>query len=266
MGTIPAATDSLTRPRLAALKAAGVDQIALSLDGPTAERHDGFRRVAGSFGWTGRIVEAARDLGLPVQVHTTLARQTVDDLPAIADLVDTWGAVVWAVFCLVPTGRGQVADEVSAEAYERVFEWLVERRKTAGWELKLTEGYHYRRVQIQREGNRTEGLGFATTGGIGRAPAAVNAGNGFCFVSHTGDVCPSGFLPIAVGNVRHDSVVELYRNHPLFRTLRDPALLQGKCGRCAFKRVCGGSRSRAFVHSGDYLAADPACAYEPPLH
>lgn len=260
----PAGTPLASRARLAAARDAGLRRVAVSLDGSTPERHDGFRRVPGSFGWTLDIVRNAQALGLPVQVHTTLSRRTVDDLPAVADLVDALGAVVWAVFCLVPTGRAQATDGLDAAAYETVFAWLAERSGTARWALKLTEGYHYRRVVAQRGSGVARGLGFATGDGIGRAPSAVNAGNGFCFVSHAGDVCPSGFLPIAVGNVRRASVVDLYRNHPVFRELRDPDLLKGKCGRCPFKRLCGGSRSRAFAHSGDYLASDPVCAYVPP--
>lgn len=260
----PAGTPLASPSRLAAARDAGVQRIAVSLDGSTPERHDSFRRVQGSFAWTQAILRTAWKLDLPVQIHTTLSRQTLDDLPAIANLVDDLGAVVWAVFCLVPTGRGRIADELSPDEYEAVFHWLAERRKTARWELKLTEGYHYRRVALQHDGSATRGLGYAAGDGIGRAPKAVNAGNGFCFVSHTGEVCPSGFLPIVAGNVRTASLVDLYRNHPVFVALRDPDRLKGKCGRCPYKRLCGGSRSRAYVHTGDYLEADPACAYEPP--
>lgn len=261
----PAGTPLASSHRLSAVRDAGARRIAVSLDGSTPERHDGFRRVRGSFVWTQAIIRTAWKLDLPVQIHTTLSRQTVDDLPAMADLADELGAVVWAVFCLVPTGRGLIADELGATEYEEVFRWLAERRTRARWELKLTEGYHFRRVLFEREGAPSRGLGFASGDGIGRAPKAVNAGNGFCFVSHTGDVCPSGFLPIPAGNARTTPVVDLYRHHPVFQTLREPDRLKGKCGRCQFKRICGGSRSRAFVHTGDYLEADPACAYEPAL-
>lgn len=260
----PAGTPLASRARLEAARDAGLRRVAVSLDGSTPELHDAFRRVPGSFGWTLDIVRTARALGLPVQVHTTLSRRTLADLPAVADLVDELGAVVWAVFCLVPTGRAGASDEIDADAYEAVFAWLARRSESARWALKLTEGYHYRRVLAQRGEGPLQGLGFTGGDGIGRAPNAVNAGNGFCFVSHVGEVCPSGFLPIVAGNVRERSVVDIYRNHAIFRELRDPDLLRGKCGRCAFKRLCGGSRSRAFAHTGDYLAADPACAYVPP--
>ena len=257
----PAGTPLASQRRLEAARDAGVQRIAISLDGSTASRHDAFRRVTGSFGWTLEIARAAAELGLPLQVHTTLCRRTADDLPAVANLVDDLGAAVWAVFCLVPTGRATVSDELSPEAYEETFTWLAERSETANWSLKLTEGYHYRRVLAQRGQNPLP----PREGPAGsRAPGPVNAGNGFCFISHTGDVCPSGFLPIVTGNVRDTSVVALYRHHPVFRDLRDPQRLRGKCGDCPFKRLCGGSRSRAYVHAGDYLASDPACSYLPP--
>ena len=259
----PAGTPLASEARLRAARDAGLRRIAVSIDGSTAELHDGFRRVSGSFRWTLDIVERAHALGIPVQVHSTLSRRTLDDLPALADLADELGAAVWAVFGLVPTGRATIEDEIDANEYERVFAWLVERSERASWMLKLTEGYHYRRVLAQHGRGALQGLGFVGSDGIGRAPRAVNAGNGFCFVSHTGDVCPSGFLPIVAGNIRKTSVVELYQHHPLFRELRDDSLLKGKCGSCEFRRICGGSRSRAYAHTGDYLEADPACAYIP---
>lgn len=262
----PAGTPLASMKRLEAARDAGVRRVAVSIDGSTAERHDAFRRVDGSYGWTLDIARNARSLGLPVQVHSTLSKRTIEDLPAIADLVESLGAAVWAVFCLVPTGRAGAVDEISAEEYEQVFEWLRQRSEGASWMLKLTEGYHYRRVLSQHGHGALQGLGFVGPDGIGRAPRAVNSGNGFCFVSHTGDVCPSGFLPVVAGNIREQSVVDLYRNHQMFMDLRNPDLLKGKCGSCEFRRVCGGSRSRAYAHTGDYLQADPACAYIPPAY
>ncbi len=257
----PAGTPIASHTRLAAARDAGLSLIAISLDGPDAERHDAFRKVRGSFGWTLRIVDTVHELGLPLQMHTTLSRRTIGMMPQMADLADELGAKVWAVFCLVPTGRAGIEDEITAAEYEEVFAWLTERSKTAGWQLKLTEGYHYRRVQAQISGRPARDGGA----GAGRAPLPVNAGNGFCFISHLGDVAPSGFLPVNAGNVREQSLVDLYQHHPVFRALRDPDLLKGKCGVCEFRKVCGGSRSRAYAHTGDYLESDPACAYQPRL-
>jgi AdoMet-dependent heme synthase len=261
----PAGTPLASEARLRAAADAGLARVAISIDGVTAETHDAFRRVPGSFKWTLAINEAAQRVGLPVQIHSTLSRRTLAELPAMADLVEQLGAVVWAVFCLVPTGRGRLEEPISASEYEETFAWLLERSRTASWNLKLTEGYHYRRVLLQAAQAPVAGLGFQSRDGIGRATKAVNSGNGFCFVSHTGEVTPSGFLPVVAGNVRETSVVDLYREHPVFRELRDPSLLRGKCGLCEFREVCGGSRSRAYAATGDYLADDPACGYRPAL-
>jgi AdoMet-dependent heme synthase len=185
----------------------------------------------------------------------------------MADLADRFEPKVWAVFCLVPTGRAMSNQELNAEEYEQIFHWLLDRSADARWDLKLTEGYHYRRVLHQRTGTPIiAGPGFeGAANGIGRAPRAVNAGNGFCFISHTGDISPSGFLPIVTGNVREHSIVDVYQNHRVFRELRDPGLLTGKCGGCGYRAICGGSRSRAYAHTGDYLGTDPACAFEPAM-
>lgn len=257
----PAGTRIASPTRLRVARDAGLSLIAVSLDGPDAQSHDSFRRVRGSFNWTMGIIETAHDLDIPLQMHTTLSRRTLDLMPQMADLADELGAAVWAVFCLVPTGRAGIEDEITADEYEDVFTWLAERSLTSNWQLKLTEGYHYRRVLAQLPADSPARK--LTGSGRGRAPLPVNAGKGFCFISHVGDVAPSGFLPINVGNVRQDSIVDLYRNDPVFRSLRDPEMLKGKCGRCRFKYVCGGSRSRAFAHTGDYLESDPACSYQP---
>lgn len=261
----PAGTPLASPRRLKALKDAGVARIAVSLDGPSPVEHDDFRQVTGSFKWTMDVIDTVHQLDIELQLHTTLCRRTLPYLAEMADLADRIGPKVWAVFCLVPTGRAMVSEEITADEYEQVFNWLLDRSQGASWDLKLTEGYHYRRALQQRTGMPVvSGPGFqGSASGIGRAPKAVNAGNGFCFISHTGDICPSGFLPIVTGNVRRDSLVDVYRNNPIFQELRDPDLLTGKCGGCAFRAICGGSRSRAFAHYGDYLASDPACAYVP---
>jgi AdoMet-dependent heme synthase len=262
----PAGTPLASRRKLEAMQDAGLSRIAVSLDGATSIEHDSFRRVVGSFTWTIDIIDIAHDLGLEVQIHTTLCRRTLDLMPRMADLVDDLGAVLWAVFCLVPTGRAGRNDELTAAEYEIMFHWLHERSRTARWNLKLTEGYHYRRIARELAGSSPAGLPGAerSSGVIERAPKPVNAGHGFCFISHTGEICPSGFLPVVAGNVRSDSLVDVYRDHHVFRELRDPSLLKGRCGICEYRALCGGSRSRAFAHTGDYLESDPACAYLSP--
>jgi radical SAM protein len=270
MTLTPSGTTSLTRDRVDALADAGLRRIALSLDGATSQSHDAFRQEQGSFESTLRAADAARDAGLPLQINTTVCRDTVDELPAIRESVAELDAVLWSVFFLVPVGRGRVLDPITPERAERVMEWLVDVRDAADFGVKTTEAPHFRRVAMQKASAAPGGGGHSpdggsrdrSYGGFGRR-TGVTAGNGFAFISHVGDVYPSGFLPESAGNVRSRSVVDVYRNAELFESLRAPDALEGKCGACEFRGVCGGSRSRAYAYSGDPLAADPLCAYVP---
>jgi radical SAM protein len=257
----PSGTASLTPERIEALADAGLRRMALSVDGGSAAAHDAFRGEPGSFEATIEAARATRDAGLPLQVNTTVCAETVGELPAIRDLVADLGAVLWSVFFLVPVGRGRVLDPISPERAEDVMEWLCEVADDAPFGVKTTEAPHYRRVAAQR-GRGSDATKHPPSDGIGRR-TGVTAGDGFAFVSHVGEVYPSGFLPRSAGNVREESVVDLYRDSDLFRSLRDPDALSGKCGACEFRGVCGGSRSRAFAYSGDPLGADPLCSYVP---
>jgi len=262
MTLTPSGTESVTADRIAELQDAGLRRMALSLDGSTAESHDAFRGESGSFEATMAAAEAAREAGLPLQINTTVCAETVDQLPAIRNLVADLGAVMWSVFFLVPVGRGRVLTQISPERAERVMEWLHEVSEDAPFGLKTTEAPHYRRVTIERErGNADDGSSAENTGLQRRT--GIRAGQGFAFVSHVGEVYPSGFLPESAGNVREESVVDLYRDSALFRRLRDDDALEGKCGACPYRGVCGGSRSRAYAATGDPLASDPLCSFVP---
>lgn len=254
MTLTPSGTASLTRDRLAALQDAGLRRLALSVDGGDAASHDRFRGESGSFEATVEAAETARELGIPTQVNTTVCAETVDQLPAIRDLVADLGAVLWSVFFLVPVGRGRVLTPLSPTRAESVLSWLYDVSQSASFGVKTTEAPHYRRVALQ-EASETDS-GFDRRLG-------VRAGKGFAFVSHTGETYPSGFLPESAGNVRNQSVVESYRHSDLFKRLRDDDALRGDCGDCEYRGVCGGSRSRAYAETGDPLAEDPLCAYDP---
>jgi radical SAM protein with 4Fe4S-binding SPASM domain len=254
VGLTPSGTAAVTRARLKEVRDAGLGRLAVSLDGPDADKHDAFRRVRGSYRYTMRIIEDARELGLPIQINTTVARQTVTDLPAIADVVAHAGAVLWALFFLIPVGRARADQTLTASEIESVLDWAADLQERVPFGIKTTEAPHYHRVLAGRQ---------VDARAVGRAARAVTDGNGFLFVDHLGRICPSGFLPLAAGNVRSDDLVQVYREHPLFRSLRDPELLRGRCGRCEFRTRCGGSRARAYAASGDPRAEDPGCAYEP---
>lgn len=271
----PTTTRLVTPEALSRVKDAGVSRVALSIDGPSAESHDAFRGFRGSFEIAERIARSISDVGLTLQINTTISRYNLSLLDEMIEMVAGFGAVQWSLFFLVPTGRGQAADMISAEEHERAFNWLYDLSGKAPFDVKSTAAPAYRRVVIQREReNRPEpvdeksapvlaGAGYRFRDGLHRPAKGVNDGKGFCFISHTGDVCPSGFLPVPAGNVREQPLTEIYRSSELFRDLRDAGKLKGRCGRCEFIEVCGGSRARAYGVTGDYLAEDPSCVYQP---
>jgi radical SAM protein len=274
----PSGTPLMTPRVLGELHDAGMSRLAVSLDGATAAQHDAFRGVAGSFDWTIRMLETARSLGLSTQINTTISRHNVHDLERLITLMTGLGIALWSVFFIVPVGRARPEDLATADEFETVFHRLYDLSRTAPFDIKSTAAPHYRRVIMQRQvaerraGARdgapsplTAGVGFSFGDGVGRAAKGVNDGDGFLFVSHRGDIYPSGFLPKSAGNVRTDDLVEVYRTHELFRSLRDRDRLKGKCGVCEFRTVCGGSRARAYAMTGDPLEADPMCAYTPPV-
>jgi radical SAM protein len=270
----PSATPLLTRDAIVQLKEAGLARLAVSLDGPTAEIHDAFRRVPGSFQWTMDAVRWAREIGLPVQINTTITRHNFHQIHDVIELLEKLDITLWSVFFLVPTGRGQDIGLLSAEEFEQVFAILHQTAQRALFDIKSTEAQHYRRYLLQRRtearrqhslpGERLPQLMPAMTAdGIGRAPQGINDGKGFVFISHRGEVFPSGFLPLSGGNIRQESLAKIYRESPLFVALRDSANLQGKCGHCEFREVCGGSRARAYAVSGSPFAEEPCCVYQP---
>lgn len=258
----PSATPLLTRNAVLQLKSSGLMRLALSLDGSTAELHDGFRGVAGSYKHTLDAVAWCHEAGLPIQINTTVSRYNVADLDNMIQLLSSLRVVLWSVFFLVPTGRAQFNQMLSSSEHEQVFAKLYATSKRVKFHIKTTEGQHYRRYVLQQKAREPQARTEEEL--IGRAPRGVNDAKGFVFVSHTGEVYPSGFLPLSAGNVPWEPLQEIYRDSPLFLSLRDSSQLKGKCGRCDFKDVCGGSRARAFAVSGDPLEEEPCCAYIPP--
>jgi radical SAM protein with 4Fe4S-binding SPASM domain len=217
----------------------------------------------------------AREAGLSTQVNTTVSNWNLDDFDALYTLMTTLGIVFWEVFFLVPTGRARPEDVPTAEQWEGIFNRMYDLSRDAPFDIKATAAPQYRRVVVQRQvaerraGQRedapdelTAGLDFSLKDGVGRAKG-VNDGDGFMFVSHTGDVYPSGFLPLPAGNIRTHDLVEVYRSSPLFLSLRDRSRLKGKCNVCEFRSICGGSRARAYGVTGDPLESEPYCAHVP---
>ncbi len=262
----PSATPLLTAEAVERFQKCGVARMAISLDGPDAVSHDGFRRVEGSFDRTIQALQHAQAIGLPTQVNTTVTRHNMHRLAGISAIVERFGSKLWSVFFLIATGRASASQDLTAEEYEQVFEFLYRTSKAAGFDIKTTEAQHYRRYVAQRRKAEGEsGSRPSAAPEVIQRQAGINDGKGFLFVSHIGDIYPSGFLPIAAGNVRRDSLKAVYRNSPLFRTLRDSDNLGGKCFDCEYRNLCGGSRSRAFALTGDFLAEEPRCIYQPKL-
>jgi AdoMet-dependent heme synthase len=257
----PSTTPLLTRNVVFQLKNSGLMRMALSLDGSTAELHDGFRGVEGSYRQTLAALDWCHEASLPVQVNTTVSRYNLADLDNLVELLSSLKVVLWSVFFLVPTGRAQFAQLLGPEEHERVFGRLYAASKKVKFHIKTTEGQHYRRYALQQKAREPHAKTEREL--IDRAPKGVNDGKGLMFVSHIGEVYPSGLLPISAGNVLWEPLREIYLNSALFLSLRDSSQLKGKCGRCEFKEICGGSRARAYAASRDPLAEEPCCAYIP---
>lgn len=258
----PAATPALTREVLVRLKEHGVEGLGLSLDGSTAARHDAIRGVPGTFDRTMQALGWAQELGIPVQVNTLVAAETADDMAAVYELLKPFGIVRWSLFFLISVGRGKVLQPLSPEEAEKLMFWIHQTSQAAAFTVATTEAPSFRRVAL--ESMRDAGM----TGEQIRKSGATRSygirdGHGIMFVSNTGDICPAGFLPLAVGNVRRDNLVAAYRESPLFLQLHDPSHFEDRCGVCDYRTLCGGSRARAFSETGNPLASDPLCLYQP---
>jgi len=265
----PSATPLLTRDVVVRLKEAGLARLAVSMDGASAETHDAFRGMSGSFARTLDSVRWANEIGLPVQINTTFSRRNINEIDAIVGLMEKLKITLWSVFFLVPTGRGKLNDLLSAEEFESVFAKIYRLSRTASFDIKTTEAQHYRRYLLQQRvaerkiGTVANSEHERAVDAIGRAPRGLNDGKGFVFISHKGEIFPSGFLPLPAGNIREQGLAKIYRESPLFRDLRDTSKLEGKCGSCEFKEICGGSRARAYALTGNPHDEESCCAHIP---
>ena len=264
----PSATPLLTRDMVIRVKDAGIARLAISLDGATAASHDAFRGMGGSFARSLDAIRWANEIGLPVQINTTFSRRNIGETDAIVAVMETLRITLWSVFFLVPTGRGKRSDLLSADEFEAVFAKIYRLSKSSSFDIKTTEAQHYRRFVLQqraseRNAGDSRGESEKVTDSIGRAPRGLNDGKGFVFISHTGEVFPSGFLPLSAGNIRQRPLSIIYRESPVFQNLRDTSKLEGKCGACEFKEICGGSRARAYALTGNSCGEEPCCVYVP---
>lgn len=286
----PSSTPLATFDAFKRAKEAGVSAIGLSIDGPNPEVHDAFRGFSGSFQKAMEMLQYARDLELPVQVNTSVTRRNAHLIDDIAEMLADKGIMMWSVFFLVPIGRGVEEIRITPKEYREVFAKLYRHSQTKPYSVRTTEAPHYRRYVLEQGGNPTAApknrpsfpnSAFAAAmkteshaecasspssphrhGGHGRAPLGVTDGRGIMFVGHNGEIFPAGFLPVVCGKFPQDSVVDVYQNHPVFKALQNPDNYKGVCGQCKYRFYCGGSRSRAYALTGDYLAAEPDCDFE----
>lgn len=254
----------LTYQKAKELKEAGIQRLSISLDGASRDSHDGFRKVPGAFERAMEGIKVAKEVGLPVQINTTVTERNLAEIPKILELAVKLGAVAHHIFLLVPTGRGRdLADEVlTAERYEETLRWFWEQESRVSLQLKATCAPQYQRI------SRTQGLQERNLQGGQRSPLdsvtrGCLAGWGFCFVSHVGDVQPCGYLEVFCGNIMEQKICEIWSSSEVFNKLRRVELYGGKCGVCEYRRVCGGCRARAYETTGDFLSEEPLCVYEP---
>lgn len=254
----PSATPLVNRDSIRRLRDAGISRMATSVDGADAATHDANRGVAGSFDHSMNVLRIARELGVQTQINTTLTPANVDQIETMGERFGELDIALWSVFFLIPVGRATEMERLNADECEDAFARLHAQAQLQPFMVKTTEAPHYRRYVIQ---NTIEQTDAAPRGFI---PAGVNDGKGVMFVSHTGEIFPTGFLPIHCGDFPQQNIVDVYQKSPTFRMLRDSDQLEGKCGVCEFRNVCGGSRARAFGVTGNPMAEEPDCNYIPP--
>lgn len=246
----PSPTPLVTQEAVERMKSLGVNRLGLSLDGGCSLTHDRFRGQQNSFLKVLEIARFAKQCGLSLQINTTLTRHNLHELEQIAKWVLKLKAKMWSLFFLVPVGRGKNIELFTPEEHESIFQQMLDIKSKYGIALKTTEAPHFRRFMLQHQNKKSiKGRG-------------TGDGKGVMFISRSGDIYPSGFLPIKTGNVKKDSLMNIYTASPLFCSLRDPDRFKGKCGYCEYRNICGGSRARAYAATGDPCESDPTCLYQ----
>lgn len=263
----------------------GIKRVSVSIDGKDAAHHDAFRNVPGAFEGALRGIEAMKKAGLAFQINTTITRMNIAQIADILKLAVTIGAAAHHIFLLVPTGRGKEmsGQAISPEEYEKTLNWLYEESLSCPIQLKATCAPHYHRILRQRGKGQESGVAIQEMESKRQAAAVRGHGAGsegegnhlhattrgclggssFCFISHTGQVQPCGYLELDCGQIKKMTFAAIWKHSPQLQELRDLNTYKGKCGRCEFIRVCGGCRARAYEITGDHLEEEPFCIYQP---
>ncbi|RSK29249.1 radical SAM protein [Bacillus sp. HMF5848] len=247
------------------IKDAGIRRVAISLDGPTADIHDKFRGIDGSFEAALRGAELVKKQGIQVQFNTTITKHNVHAVEDMIALAEAREADALHLFMLVPVGCGvQITESnmLTATEYENVLEWFYERSREVSFEIRATCAPHYYRIMRQKAKERGERV-TRQTHGMNAMTKGCLAGSGVCFISHKGFVQPCGYLPVQVGNVLQQPLEQIWNESPEFAVLRDTNELDGKCGICEYVNICSGCRARAYYETGNFMSEEPYCNYQP---
>jgi AdoMet-dependent heme synthase len=251
------------------IKDAGIERVAISLDGSDHQTHDSFRGHAGAFEAAIYGIKCLKEIGVSTQINTTASQHNAHQLPDILKLAQALGVDAFHLFLLVPVGCGLTIAEdqsIQGEESEKILNWFYDRSLDSGLELKATCAPHYYRIARQRRAEARR-AGHAVpeiaTHGMNAMTRGCLAGTGVCFISHRGEIFPCGYLQVAAGDLRKQKFSEIWAQAKIFEDLRNPSLLEGKCGPCKFKQVCLGCRARAYGVTGNYLAEEPFCIHQP---
>jgi len=246
------------------MKRSGIQRVSISLDGPDASTHDRFRQVQGAFEGAMEGIQCLQKEGMEFQINTTITRHNVDLAQPMLDLAVKLNACAHHIFLLVPTGRARdmINQEIDAEEYEKVLHWLYDMRSKVPMHLKATCAPHFYRILRQEAHKRGERVDYATYG-LDAMTRGCLGGTSFCFISHVGTVQPCGYLDLLCGDLKTSAFKEVWENSPVFGKLRDFSNYKGKCGVCEYLRFCGGCRARAYEATGDFMAEEPLCSYQP---
>lgn len=260
LGITPSTTPTINREIIKKFKEKKIFFMGISIDGGKRETHDKFRGVEGTFEIAMNTLKWASEFKIPVQVNTTVCKNTMEELNDILNLLLQYTDSVrrWSLFFLINVGRGENLKECEKEDFDRIFSFIYERNLNSPFQITTTEAPHYRKIFFEKESNIDEIFTKSKKFGLG-----VRDGNGVIFVSHTGEIYPSGFLPISLGNVRKDRLSFVYTHNDILQKFRDSNNLKGKCGVCEYRFICGGSRARAYANSKDPFDEDPSCSHEP---
>ena len=246
------------------IKASGIKRVSISLDGADEHQHDQFRRVPGAFKKAIEGIQFLKKGNVEFQINTTVTRHNIHNIKDILDMAAGLGAVAHHLFLLVPTGRARemVNQEIDASEYEKLLHWFYRMRDEVPFHLKATCAPHYYRILRQEAHARGEKVNYQTYG-LDAVTRGCLGGTSFCFIGYNGIVQPCGYLELNSGDLKVSTFEAVWRDSEIFNQLRDFSLYKGKCGRCEYLRSCGGCRARAFEATGDFLAEEPLCDFQP---